>query len=155
MTNMNKIIFIAFIGMVILGLFVVRSNGASVGQPMTFMKIGNAALSVELAKTPQELSKGLSEREKVEGDGMLFVLPMRQIPSFWMKGMRFGLDFVWIDSDKVAAITPGVLPDGPGKLTSGPSVYSPNLPMTHVLELPLGDVQKRGIKVGDKVEILN
>lgn len=113
-------------------------------------QIGTQKLRVEVAKTPEELSKGLGGRDTLGSDGMLFLLPVRIIPTFWMKGMRFGLDFVWINEGKVVALTPNI-PFEPGVSDAALKTYSPGLPTDTVLELLQGDIAKRGIKVGDTV----
>ena len=81
-----------------------------------------------------------------------------------MKGMRFGLDMVWIDCGErkdaeegmrngcvVIDVTEDVLveedPDKPVNF------YSPKMPVTHVLEVPEGWVEENEVKVGDVVKI--
>lgn len=116
------------------------------------IKIGARSLSVELAQTIPEITLGLGQRDALGSDGMLFVMPEKSIPTFWMKDMRFDLDFVWIDTDRVIDLTENVSAqrgDPEYKLR----VYSPRLPATHVLEMNSGEVQKMGIKIGDSVRL--
>lgn len=113
--------------------------------------VGTQNLRVEVVSTPSRLSQGLSGRTEIGSDGMLFILPIRDVPRFWMKGMKFGLDIVWIDSERVVAITAQVPPAG--DRTSPLQIYSPDVPATHVLELPFGDAKQRGIRIGDSVRL--
>ena len=76
-----------------------------------------------------------------------FVSPGRY--PFWMEGMRFPLDFIWIADTKVIQIMEHIAPD-PG-LT--PNIYKPDAPVTAVFELNAGTVAKDGLRVGDDVTI--
>lgn len=116
------------------------------------ISVGDTRLQVELALTQAQIEQGLGGREIIGTDGMLFVLPERMVPSFWMKGMQFGLDFIWIDGDKVVLLTPDAHPE-PGVPDRQLKIYSPNLPVTHVLELPQGSIEKYGLKLGDILDI--
>ncbi|HSW89603.1 MAG TPA: DUF192 domain-containing protein [Patescibacteria group bacterium] len=116
------------------------------------ISIGSNSLSVEVVSTSEQLSKGLGDRDKLDSDGMLFVLPQRQMATFWMKDMLFALDFVWIDSGRVVDLTVNV-PAQPGIADQFLRVYSPKSPVTHVLEMNAGEVAKRHIQVGDRVDI--
>lgn len=116
------------------------------------IKIGTQSLSVEIAKTIPEITLGLGQRETLGSDGMLFVLPVRVIPTFWMKDMHFDLDFIWIDRTRVVDLTEHVSAqrgDPDYKLR----VYSPRGPVTHVLEMESGAVKKKGINIGDTVQL--
>ena len=115
------------------------------------VEIGTEIFTVEVANTTATITKGLGERDAIGSDGMLFVMPQRDIPSFWMYGMRFDLDFVWIDRDTVLDITENVQAEQ-GAVPSELKTYSPNGPVTHVLELNSGEVKKRGLKIGDRVQ---
>lgn len=114
------------------------------------MEIGDELLSIEIANTPSKITKGLGERDSLGSNGMLFVMPSRGIPTFWMKGMRFDLDFVWIDGEKVVDASQHVKAE-PGVPDSALRLYAPIYPVTHVLEMNAGEINKRGIQVGDTV----
>jgi len=61
--------------------------------------VGDQDLTVEVVNTPSKTELGLSYRDEIGADGMLFELPQKQVPTFWMKGMLFDLDLVWIDCE--------------------------------------------------------
>lgn len=113
------------------------------------ISIGSQKLLVEVANTPATITKGLGERDQIGSDGMLFVLDRREIPMFWMKGMRFDLDFVWIDTDRVVDITAGVKAQ-PGAPDQQLATYQPKEQSNYVLELPAGEIARRGIHIGDQ-----
>jgi uncharacterized protein len=141
------------IGIVILFLavfFVIKMIRANPTTDKT-MRIGSQTLFIEEVSTPEKITKGLGERDTLGSDGMLFVMPSRGIPAFWMKGMRFDLDFIWIDGDRVVDVTENVRLE-PGIPESSLRIYSPRYPVTHVLELNAGEIKKRDIKVGDPVQ---
>lgn len=77
---------------------------------------------------------------------MIFVFDRSGFYPFWMKGMLFPLDFVWIGRDKkVAGVTANVAPE------TYPQAFLPPLPVKYVLEVNAGWVKEHGIKVGDAV----
>ena len=115
--------------------------------------IGDSVLPVELAVNSVERTKGLSDRDGLEpGTGMLFIFEGRQASSFWMRKMRFSLDFVWISEDcRVVDITSDVPFPKPGTETSELPSYSSAVPAAYNLEVNAGEVNLFGISVGDTV----
>lgn len=129
----------------------VLSRKVSQRKLTVLVKVGNTQISVETAKTPQQIERGLSNRGKVMGDGMMFYMPQPTKPSFWMKEMQFALDFIWINDDKVVDLDENVLPPKKDTPDSVLLRYTPSDTVTHVLEVPAGFVQQHGIKKGDTV----
>ena len=82
---------------------------------------------------------------------MLFVFPEPRQPSFWMKGMEFSLDLVWIREDTVVQIDASVPPPPPNTPDDQLPRYHPTEPITHVLELTAGSAAHYGISVGDHI----
>ncbi len=117
-------------------------------------EIAGKSLNIEVVNTPASITQGLSGRERLGADGMLFLLPTKSIPSFWMKEMRFDLDLVWLDDSTVVEIAPhvprplgDVNPNGYQYLPT----YSPKTPVNMVLELEAGKAAALGLKSGDKL----
>ena len=104
-------------------------------------------IAVEIADTPQARQTGLSGREMLgENTGMLFVHENPGIQGYWMRGMRFPLDFVWLDDDmRVVGVEENISPE-----TYPEVFYSPN-PVRFVLETNAGWVEKNNILIGDKI----
>ena len=69
-----------------------------------------------------------------------------------MLGMKFPLDFVWIDGKKVVDVTRNVPPP---KGMEKPTIVKPSVPVDKILEINAGDIDKFGIKVGDTVDFLD
>src|SRR6185436_10073020 len=133
---------------VLLIAFLVRSAGKREGDgSSTTIVIGNHIYPIEIATTLVDQARGLSGRTSLpQGQGMLFTFATSSMQAFWMHGMEFPLDFVWIDGGKVIGVTEQVPADSQ-------EIYNPPAPSKFVLELNAGTVQKDGIKVGDAVHV--
>ena len=113
--------------------------------------IGNNTWEAELAKTLVEKARGLSYRESLGKDkGMIFFFDPPSKESFWMKGMNFSLDMIWIRNNTVIDITKNA---PPLKDSLRPLYYSPKEPADMVLEVNAGQVDEFRVKIGDKVII--
>ncbi len=117
------------------------------------MTVGDATFAAEVANTAELRTKGLSERDGLDSQtGMLFIFDNGRASAFWMKGMRFSLDFVWIGHDcTVVAVTENVPNEAPGTPSSSLPLYESFVEAEYNLEINAGDVEKLGIRVGDSV----
>ena len=114
---------------------------------------GGVVLTVEIATTPSDQEKGLSERDSMAPDhGMLFVFNSEGMWGFWMKGMRFSLDIIWFDSQRRAVFMEQDLP--PCSLENCP-IYTPPMNTLFVLEVNAGFVSARNIAIGDTFSYLD
>ncbi|MDZ4278961.1 MAG: DUF192 domain-containing protein, partial [Dehalococcoidia bacterium] len=97
--------------------------------------VGPLVIEAELARTPEERSLGLGGRDLLPEDaGMLFVFEQEGQPGFWMRGMRFPLDFIWISADqRVVSLTEDVPPPEPGTPDQALPFYEPDEPVLYVL----------------------
>lgn len=112
--------------------------------------VKDVSLTVELAQTPKDWEKGLSNRASLDQiDGMLFVFPYAHIPVFWMKDMNFPLDMIWVSDSIIVDITPDVPLSPTDKLPT----YSPQSPVNKVLEVPAGWSAANNIKIGDTLTL--
>ena len=125
------------------------------GTPQSYegvLCINEARINVLYADTPQERAAGLSGYPGLPKDaGMLFVFPELRQPSFWMKGMEFALDLIWIRDGTVVQIHVSVPPPPPDTPDDQLPRYHPTEPITHVLELTAGSAARYGITIGDHV----
>ncbi|MCH9010190.1 MAG: DUF192 domain-containing protein [Chloroflexi bacterium] len=117
------------------------------------VNIGSVTFAAEIANTGELRTKGLSERDALDSQtGMLFIFDDGRASAFWMKGMRFPLDFVWIGSGcTVVAVTknvPNVAPETP---VSALPLYKSFVEAEYNLEINAGEVEKLGIGIGDPV----
>ena len=111
---------------------------------------GISRFSVELARTPEELRKGLSDRPYLAPrNGMLFMFSSVGVQSMWMPNMNFPLDIVWIDSNQIVTkIQENVQPCYMNKSCKS---YSSDNPVKYAIELNAGDAQRIGLYVGLKL----
>lgn len=131
------------------------AGGLRIQQAMALRKVVWADLavrgktfSVEVADTDAKLEKGLGDRDSLPADhGMYFPFPSAQYWVFWMKGMRFPIDIVWIQGGKVVDISQEVPVDAGLPLKT----YSPVDPADAVLELNAGTARQIGLQKGDEV----
>ena len=107
------------------------------------------SIPVEVSDTPEKRSLGLGKRDKLEnGWGMLFVFEKRIPHSFWMKNMRFSIDIIWLDNQRIVELAENVPPPQEGE---SPKVMEPRFPSNFVLELESGRARALGLNVGQKL----
>jgi uncharacterized membrane protein (UPF0127 family) len=83
------------------------------------------------------MALGLGERDGLEPDGaMLFLYDEPGHYGFWMQGMRFDLDMVWIRGNVVVDITTDVSHREPER------VQRPREPADRVLEVVAGTARR-------------
>lgn len=100
------------------------------------VRVGAQTWRVEVARSPASRERGLAERDRLaQGEGMLFAFDSPQYAGFWMKGMRFPLDIVWIGPDHRVL---GVTAMAPCTQAPCPIAYPP-APASLVLEVNLGE----------------
>ena len=118
--------------------------------PTAKVKIRDQIFWVEVAVTPKERERGLSGRETLAPNrGMLFIFASPGVYHFWMRGMQFPLDFIWIKENRVVDISKNI----PPPRNSEPQMeVAPSEPVDKVLEVNAGTVGKLQIQVGDQVE---
>ena len=121
----------------------------------TRLRVGDAEVRAEVADDDAERALGLGGRDRLDRDaGMYFVLT-DDSPRIWMKGMRFPLDLVWIDGDRVVEVTARVPNVPPGTPEARLPIYSPSEPANRVLEVNAGWARQNGVRPGDRVSLGN
>lgn len=127
-------------------------------KPVSFnegkVAIRGQVFNVALADTLAKRSQGLAGQTELAADqGMLFLFLVPFKYSFWMKGMNFPLDMVWITDDTIVGITPNIPAPQPGQKLMSLSQYYPPQAVNKVLEVSAGTTGKYGWQAGDKVEV--
>ena len=115
--------------------------------------VGGVPLTVELAYLPADRSLGLSYREGLApGTGMLFLFEEPAPRSFWMRGMQFCIDIVWIENSVIQGAAESVCPEPAGATGADLTSYVSPVPVTYVLEVPAGWLDAYGLGPGTPVE---
>lgn len=146
----NKNIFkkIIFVGVLVF-LFFISSQAYRIHQPVN-IKVVNVAgqdVIVDVVNTIESRAQGLSGRESLaEDEGMLFVFDKPSQNNFWMQGMNFAIDMIWInESLEIIYIKKDATPE------SFPSMFGPKEDSMYVLEVVSGFSDKNNLKIGDKI----
>jgi uncharacterized membrane protein (UPF0127 family) len=117
---------------------------------ITFPGTSIPAMFVDVARTPDELRNGLSNRTLLAPrTGMLFIFADVAVHSMWMPNMNFPLDIVWINEAKqIIKIETNVTPCSGNKNCKS---YSSDIPIKYAIEMNAGYAAKIGLRVGLKV----
>lgn len=110
-------------------------------------------LSLELVNTNASITQGLSDRSSLGTDGMLFVFANKFVPKFWMKGMLFDLDMVWLDRGRIVDLTTDIKAPDPATPLNQLPTYSSSRSVNMVLELPAGAVKTYNLQIGDLLKL--
>ena len=111
------------------------------------VKIRDNYFLAERAFNSQKREKGLGGRKKIfSWNAMIFEFQEKNKFSFWMKGMLFDLDILWISDGKIVAISKNIPSDFSQNIV-------PDVPVDKVLEIKAGTCDKEGIELGDEVKI--
>jgi uncharacterized membrane protein (UPF0127 family) len=115
-------------------------------RPRATVVLGEGMFKSQVAQTKEQRDKGLAGVDYLANDeAMLFLFDSSDKWAIWMKGMKVPLDIIWLDKDqKVVYIVKGASPD------DYPKSYVPNDPALYVLELPMGSVDAKKIKIGSR-----
>ena len=128
----------------------VAEEGGLEGYDQTVVYIGDVGLLTDIADTPEKKSTGLGVRDSMgEGEAMLFPFDVEGRHSFWMHGMKFPIDIIWLDSDKTVVHIEHSLE--PCTSFDCPS-YAPDDDALYVLETVAGFSEKRGVVEGTRAE---
>ena len=115
----------------------------------TELKIKDKVFNLWLAINPKQQKEGLSSLGSDEVDineGMLFIYPVNDIQTFWMKGTLIDLDIAFIDEN-------GEICDIYNMKHSSTEYFSSTKNIRYVLELREGAFEKLNLVVGDKIEM--
>jgi len=128
-------------------------SGDADGVERITVSVAGLTIDAEVACTPEQRGLGLGFREAIgHGEGMLFVYDDANLASFWMRGMQFPLDFIWIDAERtVVDLTLDVPPPEPGTADEDLPRYVPAAPVRYVLEVNAGVVREGSVAIGDAV----
>lgn len=149
----NKIRFLLGLFVIIFFIMVIaafiNSNSGT-----TTVAVKGQNIQVELAETDQEKQIGLSQTQSLNDDeGMLFIFNNPDFYPFWMKDMKFPIDIIFINGDKVVTLFKNVQP--PSDENAELTVYRPTERADKVLEVNAGYADEHDIQEGTIIDINN
>lgn len=133
----------------------VRRSSPTVPSRMAAATLGGRAFQLEVADTFALRSRGLAGRDAIPEDGgMLFLFDAPARHTFWMKGMRFSIDIVWLRGETIVGIAERAAP--PPEEAAGDNLarYEPSEPVDRVVEIRAGKAGELGLKTGQRIGIL-
>lgn len=150
------VVVIAFLGFFVFNNFI-KNNEPEV-EYYTFTKEGEltftdslgtlkAKIDLEIAGTEYERQLGLMNRKEMkEGEGMLFIFPIQELQSFWMRNTFISLDIMFVNNQKkIVTIHRNT------KILSEIS-YPSIEPSIYVVEVLAGFADRHNIQIGDKID---
>jgi len=144
----NKLFFLPFIFLAIVGgsIAFFSHQYSPEGNEIRELKMNGKVFHVEIVSDAAKLSKGLGERDSLCQDcGMFFEFPKPAKRSFWMKGMRFSIDILWVNGNEIVHVSKNVS-------QNSLDTISPDVLVDRVLEVNAGVADSLGIKEGTKLE---
>ena len=121
---------------------------------MVQVKVNDQKIRVEVVNSPSSTMLGLSGRDSIGADGMLFIFPKSHQQYFWMKDMKFPIDMIWIDDGTVLRVTENVPVPDENTPDNKLEIYSSELDVNMVLEVESGDTKRFNIKPGDTIQLV-
>lgn len=113
--------------------------------------INGVQLRAAYACTKEEQAQGLSDISEEDwlkrADAMVFHFEDSAVRHFWMKGMQFPLDVLWVQNGQIVKMEGDIQPPAPGtepiRMNSAPHLVET------VIELPAGSIDRYGLTEGD------
>lgn len=147
--NKKKLIYAIFFLVILIGsgYYIHRYVYSFYGNVVKEVSFEKGKFQAEVVDSDPKKQKGLGGRGGLcEKCGMLFVFSERGRHSFWMRGMEFPLDILWIENGRVVEIKKNIDLDSR-------EIFYPKAESDLVLEFAAGTVDEFGIKTGDVVTI--
>lgn len=139
--------------------------------------VNNRTASVLLADTELKRIRGLSGKDSIGADGMLFISPNEDSLGIWMKEMQFPIDIIWLaDADERGLQSAQMVADGRISVNQRrhqresavlmvvdmkenvapetfPEVFYPKERAQYVLETNAGFTRDTAVSVGDRISV--
>lgn len=150
---MTKYILGFIIVIIVAALVVVLLSKTGILGKKATATFGDKKVTLDVADTEQTREKGLSGRSSLADDhGMLFLFDEPGLPTFWMKGMKFPIDILFLNNDKIVTIYKNV--SAPKTTTENPKeYYQPTYPSDKVIELKAGAADQYNLKQGNTINL--
>ena len=136
------------------GIFFYRVDNTFVTECGRYNKqeilINGKKIIMDVADDKCKIELGLSGTKEIKNSqGMLFVFDKIGNYGFWMKGMNYSIDVLWVDDDlSIIGIEKNLNPD------TYPNIFGQKYLFKYVVELPSGFSDENNIVVGNKISVL-
>ena len=98
-----------------------------------------------VADTMLKRAIGLMYRESIApGTGMLFRFRSSGIYGIWMRNMRFPIDVIWMNGQRVVSVSSNLR-------SNDGAIHYPKAPADTIIELAAGSAKRYKIKEGKKI----
>lgn len=140
----KRYIYIVVIALAICVIVVFIGLKIEQNSTKTFLKVQNQKISLLVASTLEDRTKGLSGQESLPADeALLFIFPEPDYYGIWMKEMNFSIDIIWLDvNKKIVQIKKDVSP------ATYPSVFFPSEKNLYIIETVANFSDKNNLEVG-------
>lgn len=146
---MKKFFILLSILVFVLMVFIVQTRPPTT---KSSVEINGKVFSIDVARTNKQKEEGLAIYDKLPEDkGMVFVFESPDYYSFWMKNMKFSIDIIFINKNKITDIYKNVLP--PKNADDKLPTYKAREKSDIVLEINSGLSDKYNFKIGDTVKL--
>jgi uncharacterized protein len=115
------------------------------------VNVNGFEIMADIAMTGEQKEKGLSIKDSLkEDEGMLFIFEREGKYNFWMNGMKFPIDILWLDSaGKVVHIEPNLQPCVSNNNCTD---YAPSKDILYVLEVVAGFAERHNVEIGTDID---
>lgn len=138
-----SVIIVAFLGVLFLQTRIVSTINPKSGALPTHAFTFGDIWPIDVVYTDELRSLGLGQRDSYpDGRGMLFLFDAPYPYGFWMKGMRFPLDMVFLSRGKIVFIERGIQPEDE-------RIIAPPVPVDQVIEFNAGGADS--LSVGGRI----
>lgn len=140
--------FFILLFLLLLIFFLPRQAQGLKGYQTTQVKIENKTYRLFVADTEEKRKRGLSNISSIkDGEGMIFVFNKPDYYRFWMKDMKFPLDFLFLRGDQVVDLLANVDP------STYPQTFISKSPADKIIELKAGEIDKLGVNISDTISV--
>lgn len=134
------IILLALIGY----FYFFRTTQQFTDYPRKQVSLGPHKLTLVLTDTEQRKITGLSGSKPLKDyEGMLFQFSVPGRYGFWMKDMKYSLDFLYLRNNKVVEVRTDVSPE------TYPDIILPTVDFDSMIEMNAGSTSKLNLHIGD------
>lgn len=131
---------------------IIITGGPELASDTIDLTINNRIFTLEIAKTPMEVTRGLMNRNTISEDGgMIFIFDSDEPRSFWMKDTLVNLDMIFVNySNHIVDINRNAKPCIEAEDCIS---YQSSAPAKYVIEFNADVAEEMGLEIGQQINI--